>query len=147
MPNACLRPMEEADLPRVLQMEREAFSDPWSENFFRECLEGSACWVLEQTGDICAYGVLSVEAAQAHILNLCVDSVFRRRGLGRRLATHLLDQARRSGALVAFLEVRPSNRSAIQLYQSMGFRPRGVSKGYYPKPRGGEDALILVIRL
>ena len=147
MPDDCLRPMEEADLPQVMRMEKDTFSDPWNESFFRTCLEVSACWVLEQPGDICAYAVMSVEATQAHILNLCVDFEFRRRGLGRRLLTHLLDQAHRNGALVAFLEVRPSNRSAIQLYQSMGFRPRGVSKGYYPKPRGSEDALILVTRL
>ena len=139
--------MEAADIAQVIKIEKEAFSEPWSKSAFQDCLQAAACWVLEQSGVICAYGVLSVETEQAHILNLCVESRFRRRGLGRRLVTHLLDQARLDGARIAFLEVRPSNRNALQLYKSMGFRPAGVSRDYYPAFQGREDALILATRL
>ena len=147
MKNMHLRPMETTDIAQVIEIEKEAFSEPWSESAFQECLQAAHCWVLEQTGVICAYGVMSVETEQAHILNLSVESRFRRRGLGRRLVTHLLNQARLRGALIASLEVRPSNRNAVQLYKSMGFRPVGVSKDYYPAFQGREDALILAARL
>jgi len=43
--------------------------------------------------------------------------------------------------------VRPSNRAAIELYESSGFNEIGCRKAYYPAPNGKEDALILACQL
>jgi len=48
-----------------------------------------------------------------------------------------------AGALEADLEARPSNLSAIRLYQSLGFRQIGVRRGYYQAIEGREDAIVL----
>lgn len=147
MKSLTLRRMEERDLPQVRRIEKKEFSDPWSEADFWECLQFADCWVFERAGVVHGYGVMSVEADQAHIVNLCVRPESRKRGLGRRIITHLLETARSAGAQLAFLEVRASNETAIRLYRSLGFCQVGVQKAYYPAERTGEDALILAGRL
>ena len=139
-----VRPMTEADLPRVMEIERAAYEFPWTEGIFRDCLRvGYCCWVLEEGEAIRGYGVMSVGAREAHILNLCIAPPVQRRGLGRRLLRHLLALARYHGAATVFLEVRMSNRAALRLYRAMGFREIGLRRNYYPAARGREDALVL----
>ena len=139
-----LRPMKEADLALIMRIERRAYEYPWSEGIFRDCLRvGYHCWVYVQGGMIEAYGVMSIGAGEAHILNLCVNPESQRQGLGRKVLAHLLGQALRLKADTALLEVRPSNHAALALYRSMGFNEVGVRKEYYPAGNGREDALIL----
>jgi [ribosomal protein S18]-alanine N-acetyltransferase len=66
---------------------------------------------------------------------------YRGGGLGRRLLAIALTLGERRGARVALLEVRASNRPAIELYRSMGFAPVAVRRNYYSQP--SEDALVL----
>ena len=46
-----------------------------------------------------------------------------------------------------FLEVRPSNISAITLYESIGFNEMGVRPGYYPAQKGRENAILMGVAL
>ena len=89
------------------------------------------------------YGVMSVGAGEAHILNLCVSEAYRCRGVGKRLLGYLLERAAAAGMAEAFLEVRPSNTTAIRLYQSLGFEQVGMRRGYYQAVGGREDAAVL----
>ena len=90
-----IRPMRDSDLPTVLEIEREAYSFPWSEGIFRDCLRaGYCCWVVEQRGLLCAYGIMQVGGGESHILNLCVRANGRGQGLGRALLARLLEVAK-----------------------------------------------------
>jgi len=93
------------------------------------------------------YGVMSVGAGEAHILNLCVSEAFRCRGVGKRLLGSLIERAAAAGMGAAFLEVRPSNTAAIRLYLSMGFEQVGSRRGYYQALSGREDAAVLKLAL
>lgn len=138
-----LRRMEADDLSAVMKIERAAYAFPWSEGIFRDCMRvGYGCLVYQQDGVIQAYGVMSVAAGDCHILNLCVGPQEQGRGLGRRVLAKMLDLARSLDADTAILEVRPSNRHAVSLYQSEGFNEVGRRKRYYPAGKGREDALI-----
>jgi ribosomal-protein-alanine N-acetyltransferase len=139
-----IRPMRDTDLPMVLDIEREAYAFPWSEGIFRDCLRaGYCCWVVEREALVRAYGIMQVGAGESHILNLCVRASGRGQGLGRALLSHLLEVATEHRADTALLEVRPTNRAALGLYEVMGFNEVGVRRGYYPGRDGREDALIL----
>jgi ribosomal-protein-alanine N-acetyltransferase len=46
-----------------------------------------------------------------------------------------------------FLEVRVSNRKAIELYSKEGFFELGNRKNYYPTLNGHEDALLMASQL
>jgi ribosomal-protein-alanine N-acetyltransferase len=105
------------------------------------------CRVACAGEEVVAYGVMSVGAGEAHILNLCVNAHFRCRGVGRQLLRYLVDRARSAGMGEAFLEVRPSNTAAIRLYQSMGFEQVGIRRGYYQAVGGREDAAVLKLAL
>jgi ribosomal-protein-alanine N-acetyltransferase len=139
-----IRPMHDLDVPVIVAIERAAYQFPWSEGIFRDCLRvGYVCRVVDVGGDLAGYGIMSVGAGEAHILNVCIRDEFRCRGLARKILAYLLDRARGSGMSEAFLEVRPSNTAAARLYHSMGFEQVGVRRGYYQATVGREDAAVL----
>jgi len=139
-----LRPMGEADLDAVNAIEQATYPFPWTRGIFQDCLRvGYSCWVLEEAGQVAAYGVMSAGGGEAHILTIVVNEEYRQQGLGRRLLRHLIAVARQAGVEMIFLEVRPSNLAAIKLYQSLGFSEVGIRKDYYPDKGGREDALIM----
>lgn len=143
-----LRPMTEVDLPEVFDIEREAYRFPWPPGIFRDCLRvGYCCWVLERRDRIEAYGIMSVAAGEAHLLNLCVRQASQRLGFGKRLLGHLMDLALERRADTMFLEVRSSNQAARHLYENMGFNVAGIRRGYYPGAQRREDALILACQM
>ena len=138
-----LRPMSEEDVEAVMEVERAAYPYPWSEGIFRDCLRvGYCCWIctLEKTN--IGHGVISVAAGECHVLNVCIHPRWQGHGLGRKLLRHLLELGRRHHADTAFLEVRSSNAPAIALYLSEGFNEVGRRRGYYPRNKGREDALV-----
>jgi ribosomal-protein-alanine N-acetyltransferase len=139
-----IRPMHEFDVPVIVAIERAAYQFPWSEGIFRDCLRvGYVCRVVDVGGEMSGYGIMSVGAGEAHILNVCVRDEYRGRGYARKLLAFLLERARASGMYEAFLEVRPSNTTAAGLYRSMGFEQVGVRRGYYQATVGREDAAVL----
>lgn len=83
-------------------------------------------------------------AGEAELLTLAVAPEARQRGLGRRLVSRFLYQARLRGAGTAFLEVAADNAPAQALYASAGFSQAGRRRGYYRDPKGvAVDALVL----
>jgi [ribosomal protein S18]-alanine N-acetyltransferase len=148
MPGLDIRSMQEADIAAVLRIERASYAFPWTEGIFRDCLRVNyTCRVAEIGVVTVGYAILSVAAGEAHLLNLCVAEGYRCRGIGRRLLAHLLLAAGNAGAGEAFLEARPSNTSAIRLYQSLGFTQIGMRRGYYQAIDGREDAIVLKRRI
>lgn len=140
------RPMEEADIDRVFENELRSYAYPWTRGNFLDCLrERKQCRVAEVDGEIVGHGVLGVAAGEGHILNVCIARDQQGHGYGRALLEDLLDCARSAGAEIVFLEVRPSNRVAIELYESAGFNAIGLRRNYYPAPFGHEDAQIMAI--
>lgn len=138
------RPMQEADLDEVMEIEAASYEFPWMAGIFRDCMRvGYACWVLEGLWRMDGYGVMTVAVGEAHVLNLCVRPEERRQGYGRLILHHLTAEAKRHGAQTIFLEVRPSNLGAIALYRNEGFAEVGYRRNYYPAANGREDALIL----
>ena len=143
-----LRPMRESDLDAVLAIERSAYAFPWTLGIFRDCLLANyPAWVLAQDGRLLGYGVVSLAADEAHVLNLCTAPEVQGRGHGRRLLRALLQVARGRGARRVFLEVRPSNAAAIALYHDEGFNEIGRRPRYYPAHNGREDALVMALEL
>jgi [ribosomal protein S18]-alanine N-acetyltransferase len=147
-PQVVVRPMRAADVAEVVAIERASYQFPWSDGIFRDCLRvGYVCRVISAGREVSGYGVMSVGAGEAHILNLCVAQGFRCRGAGKKLLLCLLERAHAAGMSEAFLEVRPSNTAAIRLYQSLGFEQVGTRRGYYQALNGREDAAVLKLGL
>ncbi len=140
--------MAESDVSDVVATERASYQFPWSEGIFRDCLRvGYVCRVVSVQDRVVGYGVMSVGAGEAHILNLCILQEFRCRGIGKSLLSYLLDRGAAAGMSEAFLEVRPTNTAAIRLYQALGFDQVGMRRGYYQAAGGREDAAVLKLPL
>lgn len=143
-----MRPLTEADLAEVARIEAAAYLFPWTLGIFRDCLRaGYHSWVLARPGAIYGFGILSIAASEAHLLNLCIDPIRQGEGHGRRLLLRLLDLARWHRCERIFLEVRPSNPAAIALYHDIGFNEIGRRPNYYPAASGREDALVMALEL
>jgi ribosomal-protein-alanine N-acetyltransferase len=143
-----VRSMVHEDLALVSDIERRSYDFPWSHGVFRDCLlAGYHCMALERGEQLVGYSILSVAAGEAHILNLCLDPNYRCLGYGERLLDEIIVRARQSEVKEVFLEVRPSNSSALSLYNKKGFRQIANRPAYYQAREGREDAAVYVLRL
>lgn len=139
------------DLAAMARIERESFSDPWSQATLATALLSDRMMVLvadeggEALGDgaarLVGYVVALVVAPDAEIADLAVAPDARRRGIGRALLARALGDLTESAVQQVHLEVRESNRAARTLYEEAGFRAVGRRRGYYRQPV--EDALLL----
>jgi ribosomal-protein-alanine N-acetyltransferase len=143
------RRMTAADIPAVAALEREVFTDAWSEEAFRsEVIDRRTSWpvVLEdEEGHLAAYMVAWLVADEVHLGNIAVAPTHRRRGLARRLLAALERKGHERGARLVTLEVRRSNEAARTLYEDLGFRTVQIRRAYYADNK--EDAMVMMKRL
>lgn len=138
-----IRPMTADDLPRVLEIERVAFTVPWTPVTFHALLGRPDAYlrVAEAAGEVVGYAVVWVVLDQAELGDIAVADGWRRRGIGTRLMGCVFDLMREQRVRELYLEVRVSNEEARRLYERHGFRLVGRRVGYYARPK--EDALVL----
>ncbi len=132
------------DLPAVTAIERETFSEPWSERGFRYALELPENLFLaaeRSDGRIVGYCGLYASGEEGEITNVAVAETDRRQGIADAMLDELFTLAVRQGVRLFYLEVRVSNGTAIRLYQRHGFSPCGVRPDFYRWPT--EDAYIM----
>ena len=141
-----LLPTRDQDLDEIIAIEREAFDPPWLRAHFLYELHDNPYarnYVLRCTaGRILGYAFTWELEDELLINNIAVHRDSRRKGLGRLLISEILERGRRNGCRTARLDVRPSNRPAVELYSRLGFRVIGIRKGYYGN--GREDGWVMV---
>ena len=137
-----VRRLTYADLPQVVAIERRAFPTPWSLAMFVLELSkpGGICLAAFDGETMVAYLICSRYDTVWHVMNVCVDPDFRRRGIATALLAALFERVG-DGRAQYTLEVRPSNVGAIELYGRLGFKPAGTRRRYYQD--NGEDALVM----
>jgi len=138
-----IRPASLADVPSLTELERVCFSDPWTAAGIRETIqyETARTFVAEDENQIVGYVMARISGEEGEILDLAVRPELRRRGIGRQLLLSVWNALGSEGVRELYLEVRESNRAAIELYRGHGFRPVGLRPRYYRNP--AEDAIVL----
>ncbi|NCP62778.1 MAG: ribosomal protein S18-alanine N-acetyltransferase [Alphaproteobacteria bacterium] len=136
----------EAD--KALDMARlygQCFDNVWEASFFESKLTDS-CFAkgIFVKEELVGFILVQNIEDEAEILTFCVRENHRKQGIGESL---LLDVLKQSKILSCFLEVRCNNKPAIALYERLGFKKKGVRKGYYQSQRQGSqnstpDAII-----
>jgi len=142
-----LRELVLADLAAIEVIERRSYPTPWSRSMFAGELAKPSSICLGafdadgEEGVLVGYLVVSRYVDAWHVMNVAVDPEHRSRGIAAMMIERLFeltaDDARRGYTL----EVRVSNATAIRLYERLGFKSRGIRRGYYTDNR--EDALIM----
>jgi ribosomal-protein-alanine N-acetyltransferase len=147
-PHISFREMHASDLDAVMQIEIVNFPFPWTAGNFKDSINsGHICLLLEIHEAVIGYAILMMVLDEAHLLNISVSPSWKGKGWGRHLLNHMMQIGREKGGLNMFLEVRPSNVSAITLYESIGFNEMGVRPGYYPAHNGHENAVLMGVAL
>lgn len=136
--------MQEDDLQQVMRIEEEAFPDPWHISFFKRELRKRKTHTRLCVGrlkdNVIGFIVFYIVGGECHILNIAVETTYRRRGVGTYLLEYTLEDVRKSGANEVFLEVSDKNTAALELYKKYDFQVFGVRKRYYGN---GDDAYVL----
>ncbi|HEY2930896.1 MAG TPA: GNAT family N-acetyltransferase [Acidobacteriota bacterium] len=145
----CIRPFQEADLPKLLEIDRACFEpgiayDHFVLDFFiRRIL--SVTLVLMVDSDIAGFGIAAPERMRGkitgHIITLDLLPQARGKGYGRRLLQELESQLKKLGATDYGLEVDVRNAPAIAFYKKMSYRPARKLRNYYGP---GKDAWKMV---
>ena len=131
-----IRPMTIEDCEQVAQIEAASFSVPWSLRAFTETVEKEnfRYFVAEEAGEILGDCGFLFVLDEAEIPNVCVKESARCRGVGKQMMTVLIEEAKKLGMAMLYLEVRESNTPARALYQRLGFEENGVRKNFYEHP-------------
>lgn len=139
----CILPALPADAQAIHAVECACFAAPWS--FESVCAglnkPGDWFWKAERSGAVVGYIGVSLVLDECYVYNLAVCPPHRGRGVAKRLVLTACRFAFAHGAAFVSLEVRQSNRAAIRLYETCGFRKEGERRGFYSAPR--EDADIM----
>lgn len=139
--------MEQTHLAQVMTIEEVAFSSPWTEKaFFGEIYENNfSCYLVcidEETEEIVVgYAGMWLVLDEIHITTIAVRDSYRGKRIGELMLQSLFQIGRAKGAVSATLEVRPSNKTAQELYERLGFKAYGIRKKYYND--NGEDAIVM----
>ena len=152
-------PMTVTDLDSVLAIESVSHIHPWTRGNFSDSLAAGhwAYCVRPQLSDavkgsyldpeiLWAYCILFPAVDELHLLNITVSPKLRRLGIGVKMMNAIEGVAAQQNMPRIILEVRPSNESALKLYQRLGYEQIGIRKNYYPVDAASglrEDALVL----
>lgn len=138
-----LRMMTQDDVPELARIDREIFTDFWSEASYLDLFRYSHYInvAAEVNGKVAGCACMALLGTEGGIDKVMVDEPFRGQGIGMALVQELLRLGRERGVEEFTLEVRRGNLSAIRLYEKVGFVSEGIRPGFYDKPK--EDALIM----
>jgi ribosomal-protein-alanine N-acetyltransferase len=140
--------MAHEDLPAVMEIERVAFSNPWSTEMVKKELtqDWSTVLLAEEpdggTFRLRGFSIFWLVQDEQHVLNVATDPTWRRRGVGNAVMLATLEIGRAHRCRISTLEVRRGNVPAIEMYKKLGFRPVGMRPNYYADDR--EDAVVMV---
>lgn len=139
-----IRIAKQSDIAAIAKLEKELFSDAWSESMLADCLLQKHYQILvceDETAGVVGYVISTHVADEAELLRIGVSPMMRRRGIGWSLMRGFAKVCDELETPNAFLEVRASNVAAIALYENSGFRVNGMRKNYYHHP--DEDACLM----
>ena len=110
----------------IAALERECFSDPWSEKSVASELENElSLWLVALDGEVVAgYVGSQTVLGETDLMNIAVHPAYRRRKIAEALLLELMNRLRQSGSHCLSLEVRDSNLAARCLYEKLGFAQR-----------------------
>ena len=142
---ALIRELDYEDLPHVMTIEKQAFTNPWSLAMFvlEMSKPSSICLAaVSRRNELYGYLVCSRYDDVWHLMNVSVEADLRRKGIAKLLLDRMFELSQKDDEKQQYtLEVRLTNVSAIKMYEVYGFRSAGIRRRYYKND--GEDALIM----
>lgn len=139
-----------ADLEAVLEIEEAVYSHPWTRGNFLDSFYGGhhARGLRNAEGELLGYFFLMPIVDELHLLTFAVAEKYQGLGYAKLLLQEMITYATQNAFSSVMLEVRVSNKRAIEVYQKFGFVEIGRRKGYYPLDNTSrEDAIVMRINV
>jgi [ribosomal protein S18]-alanine N-acetyltransferase len=135
------------DFSAIVEIENVTNQLPWTKQQFISSMEvGHHSLVLEETGMVVGFAIYSPIIPESHLLNIAIDPAHQGKGFGKNLLQHVILQNKTMGVKIISLEVRVSNKTAINLYENIGFSKDAIRPNYYSgSPK--EDALLMSVKI
>lgn len=135
------------DMVEVLEIERENFEFPWSEEDFLCCLRQRNCIGMVAEYDHCIVGFMIYELhkSKLRILNFAVADDYKRQHVGQQMVNRLIDKLSQQRRKQIVLEVRETNLLAQLFFKNQGFRATTVLRDHYEDTV--EDAYVMQYQL
>lgn len=140
-----IRPMRQADLLQVHQIEQKVQTHPWSMNQFQQSLDSDSCTVVEINQQIIGFCIFQTVLDEANLLLIAIDPEHQ----GQGHATTLLEQSiqlLKNQPIQIFLEVRESNQNAIALYEKLDFHQIDLRRNYYPTHGSNREHAVIMVK-
>lgn len=132
------------DLEKIHEIEKECFPTPWDKgSIYKDMFDNHLAiyFVAKIEDELVGYGGMWHVVTEGHITNIAVTSVTRQKGVASKILGKLIEIADEKNMIGITLEVRESNKEAINLYKKFDFEQEGIRKEYYKNPV--EDAIIM----
>lgn len=132
-----------SELMKVCEFDKSYFPFPWSDDSWTDTQISSKNYLLstlcDQSGALKAFCLwkISLEEELFHLLKVVVYPEMRGIGLGEILLEGIMGFSRSFGIKRFYLEVEEGNRSAIRLYEKVGFHKLHLAKNFYGNSRNG----------
>ncbi len=131
---AYIRAFEDTDLESVVELANSSLTEYYS---FDLLYDLSAQWrdgflvYVFRDSTVAFLAGSKYTATEARVLLLAVTKSFRRMGIGKALMDDFMKRCRLLGLMSLRLEVRTSNKSAIDFYRKLGFVVISTLNHYY----------------
>ncbi|MGQ9701264.1 MAG: ribosomal protein S18-alanine N-acetyltransferase [bacterium] len=137
-----IRPMKYPDIEQVYKIESQVFPNPWPRSFFENDLQKPSVIALVVCNEdkIIGYGLADCISEELHITNIAIDPNYQHQGLGTQLLSEMENIGLERGCIKAYLEVRVTNKFAINFYKKFGYQIMYIRKNYY---LDGTDAFVM----
>lgn len=131
------------DIPAMVSIENECFSEPWSEKGFQSAFNDGISYFISAKANkiLVGYAGMYNVLDEGYVYNLAVSKDFRGNKIGKKLVKNLICYSKNKNLSFLSLEVRKSNHIAIGLYEKSGFEVVGTRKNFYNFPK--EDGIIM----
>lgn len=142
-----IRFAERGDVDAIEQIAQQSCKNPWNYQQLHEELDFDFTYLYcaELDGEVVGFADMHIAGGDAHINEIAVRGVYRRRGIGDRLMHACIEEAMRQECGVLTLEVREKNLPARGLYESLGFSIVGVRPRFYKNP--DDNAVVMRMNL
>jgi len=147
--------VESSHIADLIRIGEETNLSPWSAESYLAEIKNPAAIMLRLVSDenetigfivgrLVAGGEIETRT-DAEIYNIAVINGHHGRGNGQHLLDDFIDKASTSGAQNVWLEVRESNKKAIDFYKKNGFAEVQTRANFYTNPR--ENAILMRLKL
>lgn len=133
------------DLENIKNILISDFDDFWNYNILKDELESenSIYIVAKSNNEIIGFAGIKILLDEADIMNIVTKKIYRNQGIGTLLLTNLISISKNLNLHSLSLEVNEENKTAIHLYENLGFKNIGIRKNYYKSKNGKIMALNL----